>query len=1092
MRDYCDLLRQLNSAPNRKIRNVEIYGGIVRTLEHPPYFSPNTIIDPDCICVEVKVFGIRFGLPDPVKELTGDCNSKQMYFCSGTICTYVNKSVPLGDWYSLKGNLSIPKGRGTDKVVNLFRFKKKGGDWVVIEAQAGDILLEEWDASGRMIQYLRKSAGDGKFYQPREVLMLPPCCSETEGVENKSPERVISELSPDELGVSEQSRVTPEEYISEVGGCTLSNTTQESEQSLVRPTGDLVIQDRYTPVARSPLYEPIKRNLDRSLLLKSDYVDTLVDKYELNTDEDSEYVAHLLNNIIKYWDSKPTRMGSTGKSLVKNYMENSKVNTSQDYQGTTAGDYLLCLGTNLIKCAQGKEDLEATKEALDVGKKLFSNAEELYAGILSRIVGLDTKKLVSIAERCNKLELSFSQLVNNNPYGLLLVSSELRFSDIEELAMCLGKATDKELSKERNIGLLYDHTLNCNGGDTVYLKDTLYRAGIGVSVSESKYDALASKGTFLTVTRQSNILAYINSTLTVEDWGYPTRGWVSKGRTKTLPLSKAELDKALVDFKESGLGVEFEVDKKPWVCNSRTLEKELYVYSALYKLAESKTAYDLGEINSIIQEFEYKKGFQLEQKQRDAVRLTTCGCGVVTGPAGSGKTTVSEAMVYALEKQNPDIVIQYAAPTGKAAKRLQEVVGGKVRTMHSMFRVFGGDASLFDNEDDDGGNDEPDVYFFDESAMVTIDLLYAVLRKITRAQVFFLGDIEQLPPIGKGLPFKNALSFLPCVALTVSKRSAEGSDITANSKRLTDGRGEDLRNGKDFRLVECADDNIDKVVSEICAYHLGKGAKGNIDMLNLGVLNADDIQVISPLAVDRYSWGANKLNVKLQDLFNPRKEGEYFEYRISKYSSREFRLGDRVIHTSNMYPMVHYTSWVGGVLQKTWDLGVMNGDVGKVVGVLNANACRFVAQDCSRPEGDEREMRVDEDFSGDNKYFIVVKYYDFEKDCDYFVLYQTTLNATLSTETDTIFGGFDLGMLQLAYALTIHKMQGSESKLVIMALGQVKMQGFVSRNMLYTGISRAKEGSYVVGSVSNHQASAMSRARSVVATNGVDTVMGVI
>ena len=264
------------------------------------------------------------------------------------------------------------------------------------------------------------------------------------------------------------------------------------------------------------------------------------------------------------------------------------------------------------------------------------------------------------------------------------------------------------------------------------------------------------------------------------------------------------------------------------------------------------------------------------------------------------------ALIKLLEIDEDGIV--FAAPTGKAANRLKEVVKRQTRTIHSLYGLGVEDYSLQEKSVPAREvRSDIRVLIIDESSMINIDLMYnALLRVDNHTRIFFLGDIEQLPPIGFGKPFANLLRFIPCVVLNVSKRAAENSTIARNNKRIIDtGSIEDLEDGDDFRLIQEENpQNVANLILDVCKYHLGKGTANNFNPIkNLKVLDVDDIQVATPL--NKGPWGIKSLNTQLQDIFNPRKQKEtYIVMQVGKDEFQEFRLGDRVIHLCNNGKMV--------------------------------------------------------------------------------------------------------------------------------------------------------------------------------------------
>ena len=171
--------------------------------------------------------------------------------------------------------------------------------------------------------------------------------------------------------------------------------------------------------------------------------------------------------------------------------------------------------------------------------------------------------------------------------------------------------------------------------------------------------------------------------------------------------------------------------------------------------------------------------------------------------------------------------------------------------------------------------------------------------------------------------------------------------------------------------------------------------------------------------------------------------------------------------------MQWYSSYENGTFQKRYGFGIANGDVGKVVAFYPSQSCEFLDEVESKPSDFKYpdNLRDDSSFISSGNWFIVVEYYDFMSDSNFYILYRATENLNINNNECKVFIGDDLKKLNLFYAGTVHKMQGSQAKLIIGLLGTVNFKGFISRNMLYTEVTRASEGVYLIGSVSNSKTS---------------------
>lgn len=1125
MSDVINLISLIQNSPGKRLHGVDVFGKISYIVDKPKALDGSTQVSGEGNFYKLQIFAVR--LPKTISkalvrnslELSNvdTLPTDRIFFVRGDICVFLPKGTPYGELVSISGSLGISwlylGGRPSKAFISMFRFSRVGSGWGVSTYTPHDIDLDSWDKEGRPYAYIKESDSAGVLIQPPEVVKIT-AIAEAEGYETPPTKygqdaNVVKTQQGDQSPTEDQltaSSVEIESY-----------TRTDTSGGAVTSIADFKIEDRLKPKPQSNTYRHVKKLLDRVTTRLEKFVKSLGRKYE--DSDDSKYletVKTVFYNICVYWKSKPTGYASTGRSIIKNYITRSGEDLTDIDDNTSAVDFILDNFDevyNYMFSDDGSALIDSVPRAESAVSVLFGNVHKAFAGVLASMVGVSVSALQGVANACKTKELSFLDIVFTNPYILMLLDLSLGFRDVDTIAHSLGVDNTQTVTPMKNVCILLENTMNSDTGSTLFEVNKVINSLIGQTLTNREFWLAQKQGTYLKPEICDNIRAYFPTSITSNRDLHvlPTSGWVSSGRGKTKPLTQAQIKTAMTHMRNWGLGVAFSYEGVQYITDTRTFSKELYVYEKVYELVKKgglKVSDE--EIKRCIDDFEQRKGFKLEDKQAKAGYLVREGVALVTGPAGSGKTTVSECIVDILKSVKEDIVIQYAAPTGKAAKRLQEVVGGNVKTMHSMFRVFGTDSSLLADDEDAyvDASEQADVYIFDENAMVTIDLLYSVLTKITHGQIFFLGDIQQLPPIGKGLPFKNMLEFMPCVELNVTKRAAEGSKITLNSDIINNYSGRDnwkpLVDDGDFRIVECADDAIQSKVYDICRYYLGDKSITKDDLIStLGLpfekglmdlegLDPDDIQVVTPVNKSTYSWGAHSLNLKLQDLFNPRRGSVILYNPSGRGEGTEFRIGDRVLHNSNSYTLRHYSSFIGGKLRKTGRSGVMNGDVGKIVGVLHSKDCEFLE---SQDEEDvdvtesKREIRKDEDYIGDNMYFVIVKYYDINTSSDYFILYHAPINKEVTTEFEFVFGGIDLSNLQLSYALTVHKMQGSQGRLIICALGAVNFRGFLTRNLIYTAITRASDLCFIVGNVGNDRGSALSQARTESAQKGVLTVM---
>lgn len=1065
--DYIDLVSLLR-AYNGSIQNVKVYGKIVEKLDRPDNIDKGVVLESGGIFVRVQVFAVNLGYIDSYLRNYNYKTKDNIYMVNGDIITYVvkgNKKFP--DWYTLEGTLRSGK-RGVFDFMSLFKYRKDGNTWYLDGTRLLDIEPEDFDENGRCRVYLGDCRDTNNVSHPKEVYALPRFDAVMKSIRANS---LAGSL--DKYTNNVPAPVPSTKFISKFKK---ENRDEIKEYSKVAK--DLVDILKKSKSTRGSFISK----------LKIDYYDS---------DYCTCYVKDIVDAISCNFRHKPMNEAMTGRAIVKNYLSNFK-GIDKNYLGRTVGEYILDIFDEICCFIKWQDEVNIDGDAWKVCRNAFGDPEMFYAGVIGVLLGVSHNKMMELYSVCKSNELSFSTILNENPY-LLQVICDTNFTDIEYLATCLRLSDKAELKSFRNIALINSYINDSTQSNTVFTVDMLERSNMGIKLTQAKYESLKATGSILSKVVRANICSYIKNYVS-DCYSSSNYTYDSSSRAYVLSLSKGEISQAIKDYVDVGLGIKFE----NYVTSCSLAEKELFVYQYLYDRGNTPTGYPNDLIDKYINEYEDLIGFKLEPEQRQAVHLIKYKAGIVAGSAGSGKTTTSNCVVYVLEKLDK-VSIKFATPTGKAAKRMQEVVQRPVKTMNSMFKIGATSSSILHNEDYSNQGDEI-VYLFDENGMVTIDLLYSVLCRTGSDCSFYLfGDFNQLPPIGKGLPFKNLLRFLPCVFLTVSKRAAEGSNITNVSDIINNysnvNNWRELPSGKDLFLIPCNEDRIKDYCLAFVRHYLGNATIEDNNLLNRSVglsnlpvidnLTPDDIQVVSPIGKATYTWGTLRMNTLLQPIFNTTRgyNNTYVNQKTEDGGYSKFVLNDRVIHTENMYSMQWYASYSNGHFDKRYGYGVCNGDVGKIVAFYPANSCTFGNEIDIMPDDFEypETLRDDSTFNGDRDYFVVVEYFDYMSDSNFYIIYRATENL-FRNNLGISLKGEDLDKIQLFYAGTIHKLQGSQAKLVINLLGSVNFSGFISRNMCYTGVTRAEKAEFFIGSVGNERTSQLSRARCIVAGENIMTL----
>lgn len=436
------------------------------------------------------------------------------------------------------------------------------------------------------------------------------------------------------------------------------------------------------------------------------------------------------------------------------------------------------------------------------------------------------------------------------------------------------------------------------------------------------------------------------------------------------------------------------------------------VYASHYYYMELNTARMLHDLNvreeiadvvllHRLHEIEQNTGMVLDEMQKKAVmEAARHGIMVLTGGPGTGKTTTINAMIHFFESEGMDIFL--AAPTGRAAKRMTETTGCEAQTIHRLLEVNG-------NPEEEGPSGftrneenplEADVIIIDEMSMVDLPLMYALLGAIVPGtRLVLVGDRNQLPSVGPGSVLKDIIDSDCFPVVMLSKIFRQAEESDIVVNAHKINRGE---------AVVLDNKSRD--------FFFLKRQDPNMIISNVITLvqqkmpkyvNARpyDIQVLTPMR--KGLLGVERLNRILQEYLNPPAKDK----KEKEYGERLFREGDKVMQIKNNYQLEwEVTTRYGMTVDK--GLGIFNGDMG-IIGEINTY-----------------EETVTVEFDEKRK-----------------VKYPFTL----------------LDELELAYAITIHKAQGSEYPAVVIPLLQGPRQLY-NRNLLYTAVTRAKKCVTLVGS----------------------------
>lgn len=369
---------------------------------------------------------------------------------------------------------------------------------------------------------------------------------------------------------------------------------------------------------------------------------------------------------------------------------------------------------------------------------------------------------------------------------------------------------------------------------------------------------------------------------------------------------------------------------------------------------------------------ENAQGLPLGDAQKSAlVTLLKNSMAILTGGPGTGKTSTLKALLASLKH----LKVRYhlAAPTGKAAKRMEEATGEEAMTIHRLLGI---------GTPEEKTHIDGDILILDESSMVDIELMHTVVKSVEGKALILVGDFDQLPSVGPGQVLRDMIEsgVVTTAKLDKTYRQSKHSKIAVNAARINSGEMPLEQNrDDDFLFVQIGEDETDvgKLADDIAEWIVNVMCSRLPSTYGLDPLK--DIMVLSPMR--KHGVGVTRLNQLIQERLNP----EPSDFRMRG----EIRLGvgDKVIQTRNNY-----------------DLNIFNGDVGFIESMNKTKEVMNIQFDSGL---------VPVPFENAND-------------------------------------------LDLAYAMTIHKSQGSEAKAVIIPMS-TQHYNMLNRNLLYTGVTRAKQ-----------------------------------
>lgn len=473
-----------------------------------------------------------------------------------------------------------------------------------------------------------------------------------------------------------------------------------------------------------------------------------------------------------------------------------------------------------------------------------------------------------------------------------------------------------------------------------------------------------------------------------------------------LNVNEAVIEDGIINLKVNNEIIIEERDEEEWVYLYSFYNAENQIAERITKLDKARNVKKVSNIEKELKLIEERTDILLSEKQKEAIRaINDNNVTIITGGPGTGKTTIIKSIIEIYKQKKYKIVL--CAPTGRAAKRMSETTGEEASTLHRLLEIGKVDEeSLFKkNSEYKGAPIDGDIIIVDEVSMVDMFIMSYLLDCIYQGtKLILVGDSDQLPSVGPGSVLKDLIASEKIVTVHLDKifRQAAKSKIIVNAHRVNNGKR--FINKEDPELEEDANQDfffIRETNQEKILKEVLSLCNGRLK--NFGEYDFfENIQVLTP--TKKGLLGTKELNKALQEALNPHRDGEAEKNSMGA----TFRIGDRVMQIKNNYDMY----W-----EKLCDSGVETGN-----GIFNG----------------ETGIITNINEKGKN---LSVKFDD-EKVCKY------EFN--------------DLEQIEHSYCMTIHKAQGSEFDVVIMIVPQAAPM-LLTRNLLYTGLTRAKKLLIIIG-----------------------------
>ena len=482
---------------------------------------------------------------------------------------------------------------------------------------------------------------------------------------------------------------------------------------------------------------------------------------------------------------------------------------------------------------------------------------------------------------------------------------------------------------------------------------------------------------------------------------YLPREELIRSAYELLGVCESDIERQLDELKIERQLIEVKSEDRLNIYLSEYYQIEKNCAVKLLTLTRYSDRISASELDREIKSIESELDIELHDLQREAViKALSEGLFILTGGPGTGKTTTIKSIISGLERRNLRFVL--AAPTGRAAKRMSETTGYEASTIHRLLSIKHNPEERADAyfEMNEDNPLDVDAVIIDEASMVDILLFNSLLKAISPGcKLIIVGDSNQLPSVGPGQVLKDMLDSGVCPNVELKYIFRQSNESHIVTYAHMINNGEQIDFTTKYEDFFLLKRDNYEEIRQALLYLICEKLPKHFNTSPM------QIQVLTPMK--KGALGVWELNRILQEYINPPSDKKV----ELEYGENIFRVGDKVMQTKNNYDMEWDIMSTYGISAQRGK-GVFNGDIG-------------IIDHINKPS---RLIRIT---------------FDDGREAEY------------SYET--------LEELELAYAITIHKSQGSEYPVVIMPL-LGGPRSLLYRNLLYTGVTRAKDCVVILGS----------------------------